>query len=523
MKIRYPGCGAAVARRGRGVTHFLVRATDVVCGQNERKEPGRCGGQDHQAGFPGPARSLRTGPRSRRSTWRTSARHSASSPGGLPTPTQRRTSPPRCSPPPWMPRLLTGANAAAGAWLTGIARHVVAAEYRRAARDRAAVRRVSGRRLLDADDISRLEERIGQRAVLELVVIDGLSLAESATALGIPPVTARVRLHRARRALRRLPPAPPAPRAGRADPRAGRATAPLDCLPRCPAVHPRAVPRCGAAARSWSASARPPRPAPWQRRWRRAWPARPEARTARSPSPQPPGQSRLSRTAAWPSRSATPAIRPACKPRLHAAGVPAVVRIASLSCQSFGGGTPETYRAVTQTYSQYRMGWLGVVHPDAIQPGHTLTILIDHSSVGLIVDMGVVATSHPPVPPGAEDVRARDRATGPGRDRVLGRALLGALVEAGTAIATPSLIRQLDADAAGSRVFPAVTNRERGTCARHLRRTAHSQPRKPRGQSARTPINQALTQTSALQRQLGDIAAFAEEDDRVGAVRSAAS
>ena len=111
---------------------------------------------------------------------------------------------------------------AAGAWLTGIARHVVAAEYRRAARDRAAVRRVSGRRLLDADDISRLEERIGQRAVLELVVIDGLSLAESATALGIPPVTARVRLHRARRALRRLPPAPPAPRAGRADPRAGR-------------------------------------------------------------------------------------------------------------------------------------------------------------------------------------------------------------------------------------------------------------------------------------------------------------
>ena len=75
--------------------------------------------------------------------------------------------------------------------------------------------------------------------------------------------------------------------------------------------------------------------------------------------------------------------------------MPAVVRIASLSCQSFGGGTPETYRAVTQTYSQYRMGWLGVVHPDAIQPGHTLTILIDHSSVGLIVDMGVVATSHP--------------------------------------------------------------------------------------------------------------------------------
>lgn len=49
---------------------------------------------------------------------------------------------------------------AAGAWLTGIARHVVAAEYRRAAQDRAAVRRASGRRLLDTDDISRLEDRI---------------------------------------------------------------------------------------------------------------------------------------------------------------------------------------------------------------------------------------------------------------------------------------------------------------------------------------------------------------------------
>jgi RNA polymerase sigma-70 factor (ECF subfamily) len=113
----------------------------------------------------------------------------------------------------------------AGAWLTGIARHVVAAEYRRAAQDRAAVRRANGRRLLDDDDISRLEERIdaerdaralweqmqqlteSQRSVIELVVIDGLSLAESAAALGIPPVTARVRLHRARRALRRLPPA----------------------------------------------------------------------------------------------------------------------------------------------------------------------------------------------------------------------------------------------------------------------------------------------------------------------------
>jgi RNA polymerase sigma-70 factor, ECF subfamily len=57
----------------------------------------------------------------------------------------------------------------AGAWLMGIARHVVAAEYRRAARDRGAVERVDASRLLDADDISRLEERIdAERRVREL-------------------------------------------------------------------------------------------------------------------------------------------------------------------------------------------------------------------------------------------------------------------------------------------------------------------------------------------------------------------
>src|SRR3954454_2422966 len=38
-----------------------------------------------------------------------------------------------------------------GAWLVGVARHVMATEFRRQSRDRAVVRRVSGRRLLDAD------------------------------------------------------------------------------------------------------------------------------------------------------------------------------------------------------------------------------------------------------------------------------------------------------------------------------------------------------------------------------------
>lgn len=105
------------------------------------------------------------------------------------------------------------------AWLYGIARNVVAAEQRRAARALSAENRLAGRRLLDGDDIARLEERIdaerecralltriaalppGQRAVLELIAVDGLTLPEAAAVLGITTVTARVRLHRARRAL----------------------------------------------------------------------------------------------------------------------------------------------------------------------------------------------------------------------------------------------------------------------------------------------------------------------------------
>ncbi|MCF6470797.1 RNA polymerase sigma factor [Nonomuraea sp. MG754425] len=105
------------------------------------------------------------------------------------------------------------------AWLYGIARNVVSAQYRRAARETRATGRLAGRRLMDDDDLARMEERIdaerrtrgalaamdglpdGERAVLELVVIDQLTVTEAAGALGIRPVTARVRLHRARRAL----------------------------------------------------------------------------------------------------------------------------------------------------------------------------------------------------------------------------------------------------------------------------------------------------------------------------------
>ena len=107
------------------------------------------------------------------------------------------------------------------AWLYGIARNVVAAELRRSAREQRAERRVpAGRTLADADDLARLDEQIdaeaerrrlcaamellpdGERAVLELVALDGLAVAEAARALGLRPVAARVRLHRARRTMR---------------------------------------------------------------------------------------------------------------------------------------------------------------------------------------------------------------------------------------------------------------------------------------------------------------------------------
>ncbi|WP_129842622.1 sigma-70 family RNA polymerase sigma factor [Streptomyces sp. RFCAC02] len=115
------------------------------------------------------------------------------------------------------------------AWLYGIARNTVAAERRRAARATAAATRIAGRRLLAADDIARLEERLaaeeagrralralatlpdGERAVLELIAVDQLTVTEAARALGIRPVTARVRLHRARKSLAEAaaPPAEP--------------------------------------------------------------------------------------------------------------------------------------------------------------------------------------------------------------------------------------------------------------------------------------------------------------------------
>ncbi len=105
------------------------------------------------------------------------------------------------------------------AWLFGIARNVVADERRRTARRLRVATRFEGRDLVDEEDLAALHARIdaesaarslyaelarvsdAERAVFELVAIDGLTVAEAARALGINPVAARVRYHRARRSL----------------------------------------------------------------------------------------------------------------------------------------------------------------------------------------------------------------------------------------------------------------------------------------------------------------------------------
>jgi RNA polymerase sigma factor (sigma-70 family) len=106
------------------------------------------------------------------------------------------------------------------AWLFGIAWNVVMGERRRSAREWRAVERVRGRALVEDGDLEALLGRIdaehaardlwaglaelpaSERAVLELVALDGLSVGEAGRALGIGAVAARVRLHRARKAMR---------------------------------------------------------------------------------------------------------------------------------------------------------------------------------------------------------------------------------------------------------------------------------------------------------------------------------
>ncbi len=105
-------------------------------------------------------------------------------------------------------------------WLYGIARVLVANDRRQSGRERAGEERLRGSALLDEEDVAQMDARIdaaaqsrrlyaamdrlpdAERAVLELVALDELSVAEAAAAAGVRPVTARVRLHRARRKLR---------------------------------------------------------------------------------------------------------------------------------------------------------------------------------------------------------------------------------------------------------------------------------------------------------------------------------
>jgi RNA polymerase sigma factor (sigma-70 family) len=108
-----------------------------------------------------------------------------------------------------------------GAWLIGITARLIANWARQADRQSALTTKISGRRLLDPDDIERLEDRIHSdqvaadvlaaidrlkpraRETLLLVGVDGLGPNEAARVLGISSANFRMRLSAARRALTR--------------------------------------------------------------------------------------------------------------------------------------------------------------------------------------------------------------------------------------------------------------------------------------------------------------------------------
>lgn len=107
-------------------------------------------------------------------------------------------------------------------WILGIAANLCATERRRRAREREVLRRLGGRRSPGDDDYERLERAIdalsmgpalreglrdlppSERAVAELVLVDELTPAKAAEALGIRAAAVRMRLARARRKLRRV-------------------------------------------------------------------------------------------------------------------------------------------------------------------------------------------------------------------------------------------------------------------------------------------------------------------------------
>ncbi|HEY2947868.1 MAG TPA: sigma-70 family RNA polymerase sigma factor [Micromonosporaceae bacterium] len=111
------------------------------------------------------------------------------------------------------------ARGSAVAWLYGVGANVAASMRRRTGRIVDSERRLAGRALLDADDYVRVEERIdaaaarrvyeamqtlseSDRRLFELIAVDSLTTRDAASALGVSPVAARVRLLRVRRRLR---------------------------------------------------------------------------------------------------------------------------------------------------------------------------------------------------------------------------------------------------------------------------------------------------------------------------------
>ncbi|HUZ15286.1 MAG TPA: sigma-70 family RNA polymerase sigma factor [Gaiellaceae bacterium] len=109
------------------------------------------------------------------------------------------------------------------AWLLGVARKVIAGQFRSQTRRDALVLRLEAERgesgdfaatVADRDEVlaafAALRER--DRDVLRLVAWDGLDAAEAAAVLGVTRLSFAVRLHRARRRLERaLEPEPAAP------------------------------------------------------------------------------------------------------------------------------------------------------------------------------------------------------------------------------------------------------------------------------------------------------------------------